>query len=62
VVVTDFHIVGFAIDKSEADTPLIVDGYRMLTISISAKRVQPITWRHPEVAQDVCCIKLFQLP
>jgi hypothetical protein len=42
VVVTNFNLVGIAINELEANPPLIIDGNGVLAFPISAKRVQTI--------------------
>ena len=49
MVITDFNIVSVAVDEAKADSPLVVDGDRVLTLSIVLERVQSIAGRHLEI-------------
>jgi hypothetical protein len=51
VIVCHFNIVGIALHEPEADAPLVVDGDRMLSFSVSAEFVEPIARRNPKVIQ-----------
>src|SRR5450759_1164758 len=51
VVVRDLDVIGIAVDEPKADTPLVVDGDRVLPFAITLQLVQPIAGRHPEVVQ-----------
>jgi len=61
VVVADFNIVGFAIHVSKADSPLVVDGNRVLAIAITAKRVQSVARRNPKIAESSRRVYLLEL-
>jgi hypothetical protein len=50
VVVRDLDIEGIPVLEPEADAPLIVDGNRILALSISGELVQPVSRRHPQIA------------
>jgi hypothetical protein len=51
MVIADFNVVRVTIHKPETDPPLIVDGNRMLALSITFKRVQTIARGRPQIAQ-----------
>jgi len=51
MVITDFDIVGIAVNKPEADAPLIIDGDGMLTFSVAPESVKPIAARYLQVFQ-----------
>jgi hypothetical protein len=42
MVIADFNVVCVTILKPKADPPLIVDGYRLLALAITFKRMQPV--------------------
>lgn len=46
MIITDFDVVRIAIDKSEADAPLVVDGDGMLSLPVGFQCVQAIAGRH----------------
>ena len=51
MMVTELDIVRIAVLESEADTPLIVDGDRVLACPLGLEHVQPIAWRYAEVGE-----------
>ena len=56
MVVADFNVVGVAVLKPETDTPLVVDGDRVLTSTIMPEVVEPVAGRDLEVVQHWRCI------
>jgi len=42
MVVADFNVVGVAVLKPETDTPLVVDGDRVLASTVSSERMEPV--------------------
>lgn len=61
VVVNDPDIVSASISPDEAYTPLPVDGKGMLTLPVSAQRMQPVAWRNGEFLQRLGTIDQCQL-
>jgi len=61
MVVADFDIVCPAVLEQEADSPLIVDGNRMLAFAITPKGMQPVARWNPEVAESRRSVNLFEL-
>lgn len=51
VIVADFNIVRVAITESEADSPLIIDRDRVLSLAVVLQRVQPISGWNPEIVE-----------
>jgi len=49
MVIGYFDVIRVAIDKTETDSPLFIDGYGMLSLSGAVKRMQSIAGGHPEV-------------
>jgi len=49
VVVSDFNIMGITTLPAKTNTPLLVDPYTELPLSISAKTLQMVTWWNPQV-------------
>ena len=51
MVITDLHVVCVAVDKAKADSPLIVDSDRMLSLPVILECVETIPRRHLQVVQ-----------
>jgi hypothetical protein len=51
VIIRDFDIVRIAGNEPEADAPLVVDGNRVLSFSVSPELVESISRRNPKVIQ-----------
>jgi hypothetical protein len=49
VIIRNFDIIGITINKPETDAPLVVDGDRMLSFSVSPELVESISRRNPKV-------------
>ena len=65
MVVAHFDIVGLAVLEQKADSPLVVDGNRMLALAVASKRMQPVARWNSQVAKDgrrVYLLKLAQGP
>jgi hypothetical protein len=62
VVVRDLDIERIAVDESKADAPSIVDRNRVLTLSTPGKLVQPVSRRHPQIADLARKINVLNLP
>jgi len=45
MIIDDLYIEGVAIAKAKADTPLVVDPYRMLSRAVVFQGLQPIRRR-----------------
>jgi hypothetical protein len=60
VVVTDIDIVGVSVNEPEADTPLVVDGYRMLSPAIVAQRVETVARGHFQISQACREVDVFE--
>jgi hypothetical protein len=61
MIITDFDIVGIAVNKPEADAPLIIDGDGMLTFSVAPESVKPIAGRYLQVFQLSGEIQILKL-
>jgi hypothetical protein len=61
MIVNNFHIVGFAVQKSEAKPPLIVDSDAVLSRAVAAQFFQPVTGRRAQEVQACGRIQLRQL-
>ncbi len=57
VGVDDLHAKHITIFPLETNPPLIVDSDAVLTASLAAQRLQPISRRNPEVYERFCIIK-----
>lgn len=62
VVVSNLDVVGVAIDKSEAEAPLVVDRDRVLSFPVAPKCVKSITWRDLQVLEAGSQVHVFELP
>jgi len=62
VVVGDLDLVGVAVGETEADSPLVVDGNRMLPCPLSLERVKPVAWRDLEIIKPSRQVDVLQLP
>ena len=51
MVVGDFYLVGLAAFPVEAKSVLVVDADAMLALPVSFKRLQPVSWRDPQVIE-----------
>jgi hypothetical protein len=61
MVIADFNVICVTIFKPEPDPPLIVDGNRILSLSIPFKRMQPIAWRISQIIEPCCEIHVPKL-
>jgi len=61
VIICNFNIVSITLNEPEADAPLVVDGDRMLSFSVSSEFVEPISRRNPKVIQARCQIYVLEL-
>lgn len=61
MVVADLYIVGVAFYEPEADTPLIINRYRVLPFSIAMKGMKPIARRHLQVIELRSQVDVFKL-
>jgi hypothetical protein len=52
VVINDFNIEGIALIPEEADPPLIINSYTVLSNTFSAKRLEPISGWDAKVVQE----------
>lgn len=60
MIVCYFNVVGVSVNESEADAPLIVDGYGVLSLSVALESMQPIAWRHLEITETCCPVQILQ--
>jgi hypothetical protein len=49
MVICYFNIIGVAVDKTEADTPLIVNRDCVLAFAVSLQGMEAVTWRYCQV-------------
>lgn len=61
MVIHYLNIVRITIDPAEADPPLIVDSDAVLPFTIPVQRFQPISWRYPQVIEDLGGTELAKL-
>jgi len=60
MIVCYFNIVGISVHESEADAPLIVDGYGVLSFPVTLESMQPVAWRNLEITQACCPIQILK--
>lgn len=61
MVIANLDVIGIAVNKAETDPPLIVDGDRVLTLSISFERVEPVARWYLQIVQPRGQIHILQL-
>lgn len=62
MIVADLDVIGVAADETKANTPLIVDGDRVLSLSISLQRVETIPRRDSQILQCGREMDVLELP
>jgi len=58
----DWETAADTVDKTKADSPLVVDGNRMLPCPLSLERVKPVAWRGLEIIKPSRQVDVLQLP
>lgn len=61
VIVTDLYVICVAIDKSEANTPLIVDRNSVLTFPVAFECVKSIAVWNLQIIKPTCQMYVFKL-
>jgi len=61
VIIRHFDIVSITGNEPEANAPLVVDGDRMLSFSVSPELVESISRRNPKVIQARCQVDVLEL-
>jgi len=61
VIIRNFNIVSITLNEPEADAPLIIDGDRVLSFSVSPKLMESIPQRNPKVIQARCQVDVLEL-
>jgi len=49
MVIRDLNVVGISFVPPEADSPLFVDAYAMITGTIAIESLKPVPWRNTEI-------------
>jgi hypothetical protein len=57
MIVGNFDSNRVSVMPFKANSPLIVDGNTVLAFPISAKLMQPVPWRHPQIIQADRAVK-----
>jgi hypothetical protein len=57
MVVSDFDLIGVAVFPYKADSPLVVDPYTVLALSIPRELLKPVTRWGTKVLQGLCPIQ-----
>jgi hypothetical protein len=61
VVINDLNQVGMPVKPHKTHTPLIVDANAVLTSTITAQSLQPVTRRHTQEIKRGSSVQLLQL-
>jgi hypothetical protein len=51
VIITDLDIVGIIINKPKADTPLVIDGDGVLSLSVTFECMKTVPGWNPQIIQ-----------
>src|ERR1700747_2095233 len=62
VIVDELHVHRTLPRPHKANPPLIVDANRVLPLSITSERFQPVSRRSSQIAQRGCGIQIAELP
>jgi hypothetical protein len=62
MVVRDFDVVGVALAPAKADSPLVVDPYAVLALTVAAQALQPIAGEHAENSEIIRGVEHIELP
>ena len=62
MVIADFNGEGIAIFKSEADSPLVINRYGMLPLTIIGQSMQLIARRYFQIIKACRQVNVFQFP
>jgi hypothetical protein len=60
MIVCDLDIIGVSVDEAEAYPPLVIDGNRVLTLSIPPQAVQTVARGNPQVIEAGGIIDVLQ--
>ena len=61
MIVAYLDVVGITGDESKANSPLVVDGDRVLPFSVARKRMETIAARNLQIIQPFCKVHVFKL-
>ena len=60
MIIRDLDVVSVAVDESETNAPLVIDRYRILSLSIALEFMQPVAGRNPQIIQGRGMINIFE--
>jgi hypothetical protein len=60
VVIGNLHVVGVSLREAKDDTPLIVNGNRVLAFPRTGECVESIAWWHSQIIKTNSQINIFQ--
>ena len=60
MIICDFDVIRVAVDERKAASPLIIYGNRVLSLSLTFQRVEPIAWRNLQVIERRGNVNVFQ--
>ncbi len=61
MVIDDFDVVCVSIQPAEADTPLVVDAYAVLSLAVALERFETISGRNPQIPQTAGLAQVQEL-
>jgi hypothetical protein len=61
VVVGEFHVMSLAIAPHEADPPLVVDPDAVLTLPVTAERLQTVARHRTQLVETLCRMDYLEL-
>lgn len=62
VVIRNLDIVRITLAETKADSPLVIDRDRVLSLSIANQRMQSVARRHPKILETSREIDVLELP
>ena len=62
MIVNDLYLLWPSVSPHEADPPLVIDPDAVLSGSVAFERLEPVSWRQPQILQGVSGSHLAQLP
>jgi len=60
VIINDLDFICVTIKPFETDTPLVIDAYAVLTVTVSAQGLQPVTRWYKQILQRSCPVQIIQ--
>jgi len=61
VIIADLNIIGVTVDEPKTDAPPVVDGDRVLPLSVAFQRMEPVTGWNLQIIQSTSQIQILEL-